>query len=606
MKIRMNQILATFTVLTLFVGSMAVDALAVSSSELKPTDVYLVLDNSSSMKKTDPEKLLEQAANQFFNATPSGSSVGVITFSKKVEQSGNLTKKDSANDVLEKFTYDQTGIHTNIGTALTEARDRVTQDGTNTNKAIVLITDGNDTEGENYNITSNGNVIPVYCVYIHAGDYNNDAVKNKEKTESSQSLLSMIAKDSGTGDYLEISSDSVESTMDDICREIYGTTFDESKGSITQKVTIEENSSVDIPVVVDENVYMASGTIEHTDAVALKIVDPKGTVLYDADDDKLNSGSDTLSVEAGKTSTSVTMMWPDEGTYSFTVSSETAQDIELKMIPISTDINLEVDTTAVKQGSTVTATCSPADNSYSIVNAIVRVHDAKGNVVIEDIEMTDNGDGTFSASVDLSSFDKGETCSVVGIAETETGNTLASSKAMVSIKSGSKFPIFILLIIVIVIVLIAVIVFLRTRNKVVYTRPMAGVLRITIRVPDGKGNIINNIPLPIIEMMPEGKPIALLKLLEQKCSSMEYQPAWQEMKEQQELFNELGYISIACLAWKKDRPNHWLEVYYETGEKAVNVIEIKQNSDFRENILNLGKCGTVQFAWGAKQNHRRR
>lgn len=591
MKKQFKRLTAIFIAMVLAISAMTVSSLAVDANEIKQTDVYLVLDNSKSMKNTDPEKLLDTAVSQFFNSTTLGSSVGVIMYCGEVQSVSSLQGKKLASDLLGSYTYDQTGSGTNIGEALTVANEHLAS-GSNPNKAIVLITDGADNGGIQYNIVSNGSVIPVYCVYI------NDGTNSEEET--SKTYLSKVAQDSGTGNYYEISNDGqIETIMDEICRKIYGTTLED--GDIHD---VEANGSIDVPYEIQKDVYMASGTITHTDAVSLKITDPSGTVIYDAADPNLSSGNDILSIEAGKSVTSINMLWPDAGTYTFTVSSEIAQSFALQMITISSGIDLSLDTDTVETGGSVKATCKTTDGDSIIQNAYARVHDSEGHVVSNDIPMTDNGDGSFSADIDLSQFGEGDKCFVVAVAETNDGRTLASNKQNVDIsnvedpkavtKSGSDnddsgFPIWIIPIIIVILIVIVVVV-LKNRGKTpsgpidINVSPL---VPISVRIfgANGKGLLVY-VNLQSVDI-PEGKESELYDAIAKRAQDINLIP------------EEIKSLTVDCTAPSDRTADQTLGVnIYKLDDPDIRkdrktLVKGKQ----RELRIRLDSGDEIQFQW---------
>lgn len=570
--------------LIILVGMIPLKVSAIKAGDVHTCDVYLVLDNSKSMKKTDPDFLLNSAAKQFFNSTTLESRVGVITYSGKVESIGELKKKETADDTLNSFKYDQKGSNTNIGDALTAARDKLIEKNDGNEMAIVLITDGADNRFEQYNIVANGQVIPVYCVYI------NDGVN--EKSDESKEYLSKLAKDSGTNDYIEIKSkDEIETKMDDICRSIYGTTLG-GDGSQSQTVKLTPDTSEDVKISIKENVYTATGTISYTDEVALKIADPDGNIIYDAEDNNLNQNSNVLSVSAGKNISSVTMLWPDAGDYTFTVSSKISQEVKLDFVTINSGVDLTLDGDKVTSKKTITATCASADEKRSITDINLRIHDAAGNVVGNDIKMEDAGDGSFTYTLKKSDFNGDGEYFVVAVAETNDAKTIASAKEEFVVDTAKKIPIWIIPVIIIIIAIIIFVIVKILKGKKTSMPdsgnvPTSPISPIAVRIygANGKGLLIyQNIQSVDI---PNGQESELYDALEKRTQNPNLIP------------EEIKNVTVACEAPRNNSTEQTLVVRIYTMEEPQNpksrqTLTKGKGRDLR---VRLDSGDEIQFQW---------
>lgn len=593
MKQRMNWLIMLTMALCVIACAAPVPTYAIGADEVKQTDVYLVLDNSKSMKKTDPQKLLDEAVQQFFNATPLGSDVGVITYSGAVLDKGNLKEKKTAADRMEAYTYDQNGKGTNIGDALTAARDMLADNQHNPNKAVVLITDGADNAGSNYNLSIEGQVIPTYCIYINDG--------SNEKDAASRDYLSRIARDTGTKDYYELAdANEIESIMNSICNDIYGVSLQDIK---PESVELAADEPKDVGVTIEESVYTAIITFEHSDQVALKITDPDQRVIYDADDSTLSKGSDMLNVEAGQNLTSVSMLWPDAGEYIFTVSSKIAQTIKLTIIPYTANIDLKLDAGIIDPGGTVKATCT-IENGDSVAKKVyARLHDSSGNVLADSIEMTGNGDGTFSTELDFSNIKAGGTCSVVALAETEDGKTLASNKQMIKVKKTTEpkkgFPVIILILIILILAAAAVIIKKvvidgkKDDNGYITTSPISPVC-VKILGGGGKGMLVYA-NLQSIDI-PEGRETELYEALSKRAQDPSLIP------------EDVKSVTVACEAPKNATADQSLvvRVYRMDDPNALKFEKtLGRNSGHRDLAVRLDSGDDIQFQWVGGHGGRR-
>jgi pSer/pThr/pTyr-binding forkhead associated (FHA) protein/Mg-chelatase subunit ChlD len=118
-----------------------------TSSTERPVDVVLVLDNSASMKKADPQGLMRQAVTQFAAQLPGSARLGIVLFDNDVEVLVGLTAAGEPNfaaqidNAVRRLDYSGqlTDIPAGIERALYELRERGRDDA---RKTIVFFTDG--------------------------------------------------------------------------------------------------------------------------------------------------------------------------------------------------------------------------------------------------------------------------------------------------------------------------------------------------------------------------------------------------------------------------------------------------------------------------------
>ena len=121
-------------------------------------DILLVVDDTGSMKQTDPGKLTQQAIQKFVDVLPSGVDfkLGVATYSDKIEAS--LELGHSADEIKEfantKIT--QNGDFTDAAVGINWAMEQFEKYSDATRKkAIILIGDGENDYGNTTEAASN-------------------------------------------------------------------------------------------------------------------------------------------------------------------------------------------------------------------------------------------------------------------------------------------------------------------------------------------------------------------------------------------------------------------------------------------------------------------
>ena len=111
-----------------------------------PIDVMLVLDNSGSMKKNDPNFLVTEAIKEFISQKNENTRVGIIIFDGKAQLKVSLTVASFANretilSSIEEINYkgQYTDFPAAIERAIYELKDNGRSDST---KSIIFMTDG--------------------------------------------------------------------------------------------------------------------------------------------------------------------------------------------------------------------------------------------------------------------------------------------------------------------------------------------------------------------------------------------------------------------------------------------------------------------------------
>jgi len=109
-------------------------------------DIVLVLDNSGSMKKNDPQFLTKQAVTEFINNLDESTRVAIVIFDQDVRTAVPLTEISSASrqgllDSLSQINYK--GLYTNSPAAIESAIYDLKNNGREeARKIIVFMTDG--------------------------------------------------------------------------------------------------------------------------------------------------------------------------------------------------------------------------------------------------------------------------------------------------------------------------------------------------------------------------------------------------------------------------------------------------------------------------------
>ena len=379
----------------------------------KPTDVVIVLDNSYSMandsrnktkdgKGSDPDKFAIQCADAFFTTSPVGSAIGLITFSNDVDKVANggdlLVNNGQDPKASWDDLYTQKGVNTNITKALAHAAEMLREKGTNPNKAIILITDGTNT-GDPFDVKAvqedNGDTIPVYCIFINGGENEDEAAAHK--------FLDGVASQTGTGTFYEVNSaKDIQTTMEGIGRTIYETP-DPGAGN-SGSTSVEPGQPFVKIITIPDEVYEFSCTIEHDPNASfdLTVTDPSGKVIYEnkTPQTKYVTGSDDAAL------TSLKILLPDPGDYTFEMVSDQEQEIKWSTIQIDAALDLSLDKSAIDEGADeeINATFSVKGNTTAtVLTGNIRIHNDAGDIIENSADsvtkITKNSEESFTFNV---------------------------------------------------------------------------------------------------------------------------------------------------------------------------------------------------------------
>ncbi|MGH8590974.1 MAG: vWA domain-containing protein, partial [Gammaproteobacteria bacterium] len=127
--------------------AVCMSSAALAGQEPAGQEIVLLIDNSGSMRKNDPQSLTKQAVAQFVQSSPAGLRMALIMFDKKVEVLAPLTPINETTrlDLLTRLDrIDFKGQLTNSGEALRRAIETLKQPGEpeGAKKTVVFMSDG--------------------------------------------------------------------------------------------------------------------------------------------------------------------------------------------------------------------------------------------------------------------------------------------------------------------------------------------------------------------------------------------------------------------------------------------------------------------------------
>ncbi|MBI9086311.1 MAG: FHA domain-containing protein [Desulfobacterales bacterium] len=147
MKNRPKHPIATLFVLLMSVLAAPVPIQGVASAAQPELDIMLVLDNSGSMKRNDPDFLMRDVAMNFLAGFGDETRLGIVVFDQSVRLADPLTRRtepENRTRFLKSLeTIDYRGLWSDTPAGVERALYELTANGrTGVRKAMVLLTDG--------------------------------------------------------------------------------------------------------------------------------------------------------------------------------------------------------------------------------------------------------------------------------------------------------------------------------------------------------------------------------------------------------------------------------------------------------------------------------
>lgn len=367
-------------------------------------DAMLVVDASNSMKKSDPNKIGNEAMKMFIDMlSVQGDKVGVISYTDQIQREKALLEIQSAADKedLKKF-IDQLdrGAYTDTAIGIKEAV-KVLQQGSDASHEpmIVLLADGNNDLNEATGRTdqqsaqeldqaivdANKSGIPVYTIGLNAdGKLNKDALAEIAEKTGGKAFSTNTADD-----------------LPQILSEIFAS-HQKLKIVPIQSMT-GDGSFQDVTInVPNDNVLEANISIMSAQSVEVKLTDPTGASKSIPAKDILYSKS--------KSYTLLKLISPVKGDWKLQVKGVAKDKIDINLV-FNYDIELTMDplpSSTYKKGDKIDVTTYFTSNGqrlqnstlYKNMNAKLVVKDSDTGAT-EEVALSNPGDqfkGTYKVA----------------------------------------------------------------------------------------------------------------------------------------------------------------------------------------------------------------
>lgn len=432
---------ALVLIITSFAGGQSVMA-----EETKDGDTHynieIVVDASGSLQITDPEDNRYTAIDIFLQTLrENGNNVGSVVFTSKIEEDTGLSEIDSKNSKeklskqIQKYVPDQSD--TNIGLALQTAADNLNASNNESEKIILLLSDGNTDMGskeadkESLEIERKAieqcvaDEIKVYGICL-----NSNGAANLEEFKDMTS--------STGGSFLEVkSSENLVTALKDFYGQIFKTRF------ISDKKTIKDGSaskSIEVPSYGVEELNITINNASKLSGVA--ITKPDGVDMSE------NEFSGISSLIGDYYFIKITE--PDEGLWDVTVKGKKGTEITFDFV-FNTDNTVGLETTSEENSFSLNEDVEFSAGFYSDGEKLIGEKYYEyyaGTVVVDSADREDekdaqqyypmdaDGENGFKASL---SYDKEGTYEVYAVL---TCGEFESMSEPITISVGDALPEF--------------------------------------------------------------------------------------------------------------------------------------------------------------------
>ncbi|OAB31592.1 hypothetical protein PMSD_18550 [Paenibacillus macquariensis subsp. defensor] len=364
-----------------YVFSIQEVAAAQQSSQI---DAMLVVDASNSMKKSDPNKIGNEAMKMFIDMlSVKGDKVGIISYTDQIQREKALLEIQSAADKEDlKNFIDQLdrGAYTDTAIGIREAVKVLQQGSDPTHEPmIVLLADGNNDLNEATGRTekqsaqeldqaiadANKKGIPVYTIGLNAdGKLNKDALADISKKTGGKAFSTNTADD-----------------LPQILSEIFASHL-KLKIVPIQSMTGNGNFQEVTINVPNANVLEANISIMSAQPVEVKLTDPTGAVKQIPANDILYSKSKSYSL--------LKLITPTKGDWKLQVKGVAKDKIDINLV-FNYDIELTMDplsSSTYKKGDKIDIVSYLTSNGQKLQNSTL-YQNMNAKLVVKDLDSGD-------------------------------------------------------------------------------------------------------------------------------------------------------------------------------------------------------------------------
>lgn len=339
-----------------FIMALACTAAASAAETKIPNyDIMLVVDDTGSMRRNDPNSIASVALQRFADSIPmEGSRIGMATYSEGIlsalpmieikDQSGKETLKEYAQTGLTRG-----GAYTDLSTALEYAVSQLrNQPKSDSFQAIIAVSDGENTyANDTARRRSEENLakvmevnIPVYLILISAED-----------SSSVRDYMDNIATGTGGKLFQVDSGDAIDGVLSEIKSDIYNDVT--SPDTI---ITVVHDEPVEWPFRLADNIFEANVKLTYSDkSLSMQLKDANGREIPM---DESNGIIVSHVEDYSGIQTNIKLLEPAAGDYTLVLTSQDAPQTVMGEVIWNYEIyvDVEMSPSQVTEGELVTVT----------------------------------------------------------------------------------------------------------------------------------------------------------------------------------------------------------------------------------------------------------
>ncbi|MDR3599881.1 MAG: VWA domain-containing protein [Desulfosporosinus sp.] len=270
-----QRLVALLAIMILILLGLSVSTQAsTTSNAVQHFDIVFVIDDSGSMKQTDPNRLRVEALKRFVDILPKeGDQVGVVTYSTEVLETMSLRdiRSESDKNDIKKFAetkITQNGGWTDTAVGLKQAAAYLDEfKKVDHKQLIILVTDGANDFGDTGRTKAQSDAdlekviakkYPIYTIGLNPED------------QKYENYISDIAKRTDAKAYFPKSADDLQAIFYEIQGLMYGTEL------TLNNVNLNPSDYKDVEIDIPKGVFEANIQIIHTAPLESKLIAPNG------------------------------------------------------------------------------------------------------------------------------------------------------------------------------------------------------------------------------------------------------------------------------------------------------------------------------------------
>ena len=389
--------------------------------------IVFVVDDSASMKESDPNKLAGESIRRFVDLLPAeGDKAAIVTYSYEPMEYQNLItiSGDSSKQQLKQFSIDkikQDGRNTDTAAGLVAGGNVLDKDNSSDQKAIILITDG-ENDLRNRERTEDQSEAAL-TEFLKKG-YRVYTIGINPQTDSFKQYLTRIARESGGKVWFPTSSEELNGIIKEVAVELGSLSLENS-----DIVSVSNTEFTNIKQTVPKDVLEANIQIDHEEPIAVELLDTNGKSVF--------KDNKEVIIYSEEKYTNIKLLNPSSGDWTIRVKSSTKQ-IQVKVDWIfNYDVELSVEAPSViKMGEKLDISASLSikgtiftKDQYDGIEAVATVVNKKSKesanyeLLFEDNQFKVNLEGLKEGNYDLK--------------VTVTGSNFTKSSQIITIDVGT-------------------------------------------------------------------------------------------------------------------------------------------------------------------------